>query len=137
MKRVIVILILIIIITMCGLITAIINGINLSKINFMYEDITTLDDAIAIYYLDYGNIPIKEKVEFKNSINPNDNDVYYKIDLKKLDNIYLNYGKEDKNKNDIYIINEQSHTVYYLNGIEYKGKKQYTRNVNYSLVELK
>lgn len=127
------IIILISIIVFCGITNAINDGIDLAKVNAMYEDIETLEDKIALYYLDYGYIPVKEKRNFNNSINPNDNDVYYEIDLNKLDNIYLNYTQ----KEDCYVINEESHTIYYLSGIDYKNEKIYTKNVNYTLVDLK
>lgn len=135
MKKVILGLIAIII--FIGLIFSIQMGIDLSRINSMNEDIDILDDKIAIYYLNHGNIPVKNKVKFENSSNPNDNDVYYEIDFEKLDNIYLNYGRKIKNENDYYIINELSHTIYYFNGIEYKNKKYFTTDVDYTLVKLK
>lgn len=135
MKKVI--LGLIVIIIFIGLIFSIQMGIDLSRINSMNEDIDILDDKIAIYYLNHGNIPVKNKVKFENSSNPNDNDVYYEIDFEKLDNIYLNYGRKIKNENDYYIINELSHTIYYFNGIEYKNKKYFTTDVDYTLVKLK
>lgn len=135
MKKIIFGLILIIIFV--GLIISINSGINLSRLNSMYEDIDVLDDKIAIYYLNHGYIPVKDVVEFSNSTNPNDNDVYYEIDFEKLDSIYLNYGRKLNNENDYYIINELSHTIYYFDGIEYKNNKYYTTNVNYKLVELK
>lgn len=138
MKKIVYILVLIIgIIIFIGLKNAINNGITLSKINCMYEDIKILDDKIALYYLDYGYIPVKDKIEFNNSVNPNDGDIYYEIDINKLDNIYLNYGMRKDNSNDYYIINEQSHTIYYFGGINYKNEKQYTRNIKYTLVDLK
>ena len=100
----------------------------------MNHDINVIEDSIALYYLNNGNIPIKDKINFEHSINPNDNNSYYKIDLSKLENIYLNYGKM-KNEQDFYIINEESHTIYYFSGVEYKGKIYYTKDVNYTLVE--
>lgn len=135
MKKVI--LGLIVIIIFIGLIFSIQMGIDLSRLNSMNEDIDILDDKIAIYYLNHGNIPVKNKVKFENSSNPNDNDVYYEIDFEKLDNIYLNYGRKIKNENDYYIINELSHTIYYFNGIEYKNKKYFTTDVDYTFVKLK
>lgn len=134
MKKIIFTLIILIgIIVFGGIINAINDGINLAKVNAMYEDIETLEDKIALYYLDYGYIPVKEKKNFNNSINPNDNDTYYEVDLSKLNSIYLNYNQ----KNDCYIVNEQSHTIYYLNGIDYKNEKIYTKDFNYTLVDLK
>lgn len=136
MKKVIFIPILIVVIAIfVVLISSINNGISLSKLNSMNHDIEILDDNIALYYLNYGYIPIKEKIIFEHSINPNDNEIYYEIDLSKLENIYLNYGKM-KNEDDFYIINEESHTIYYFKGIKYKNNMYYTRNINYTLVEI-
>lgn len=118
-----------------ALIVSINNGVSLSKLNSMSQDIEVLDDNIALYYLNYGYIPVKDKINFEYSTNPNDNDLYYKIDLSKLESIYLNYGKM-KNQDDFYIINEASHTIYYFKGVEYKNKIYYTRDVNYTLVEI-
>ena len=51
------------------------KGIDLSKLNNLYKDISILDERISIYYLNNGDIPIKgEEIEFYNSINPNDKD---------------------------------------------------------------
>lgn len=112
-------------------------GVNLSKLNYMYEDIDVLEDKIAIYYLNNGSIPISDEVQFEHSINPNDNEVFYKIDITKLDNIYLNYGGGNDAENDFYIINEQSHTIYYYAGVKYKGEIYFTKDANYELVEEK
>lgn len=117
------------------LIVSINNGVSLSKLNSISHDIEVLDDNIALYYLNYGYIPVKDKINFEHSANPNDNDLYYKIDLSKLESIYLNYGKM-KSQDDFYIINEASHTIYYFKGVEYKNKIYYTRDVNYTLVEI-
>ena len=138
MKKIIFgIIFLITILILVVLIISINNGIELSKINSMFEDIDVLDDKIALYYLNYGYIPIKERVEFNNSINPNDSENFYEIDIDKLDNIYLNYGQKNKGENDFYIINDESHTIYYFEGIEYKNEKYYTQNIRYTLVEQK
>lgn len=115
------------------------DGLDLMKLNNMYNDIEILENRISIYYLNYGYIPIKKdnKYEFNsNSINPNDNSEYYEIDLEKLENLDLSYGDKIFGNDDIYIINEQSHTIYYYKGIEYKGKKYYTIKENYEKVEL-
>lgn len=133
MKKVIFVPILIAIFVV--LIVSINNGVSLSKLNSMSQDIEVLDDNIALYYLNYGYIPVKNEVDFEYSINPNDNDLYYEIDLSKLENIYLNYGKR-KSDEDFYIINEESHTIYYFKGVKYKNEIYYTRDVNYTLVEL-
>ena len=115
------------------------NGIKVSELNNMYKDIIILENKIALYYLDNGKIPIIEdnKIKFKNnSINPNDNDIYYEIDLGKLENLNLFYGDKYFGENDIYIINEQSHTIYYYKGFNYNGEQIYTRNIEYQKIDL-
>ena len=115
------------------------ESIIISELNNMYKDINILESKIALYYLDYGNLPIKQdrKIEFKEkSINPNDNDIYYEIDLSKIENLSLFYGNKNLGINDIYIINEQSHTVYYYRGCEYNNKIIYTRQIHYEYVEI-
>lgn len=136
-KNIILVIILIIGIYIFGVLYNIIeNGIELNRLNNMYKDIDILNERITMYYLDNGNIPIKgEKIVFNNSINPNDDDKYYEIDLDKLENLSINYGKE-KYSEDIYIINEKSHTVYYMQGIIYNNEKFYTRNLDYQEVDL-
>ena len=92
------------------------NGLSISKLNNMYKDIEVLEDQVSVFYINNNNLPIKNDViDFKNSINPNDNDIFYEIDLEKLENINLSYGNKKNGNNDIYIINEQSHTIYSTN----------------------
>ena len=115
------------------------NGIKISELNNMYRDISALENKITLYYLDHGNLPIikDNKIEFKyNSINPNDNENYYEIDLSKLENLKLFYGDKKIGIKDIYIINEQSHTIYYYAGCEYQGDNIYTKDINYKYVDL-
>lgn len=113
------------------------NGIELNKLNNVYKDINIIEERVAIYYLNNGNIPIKNNnINFNYSINPNDNDKFYEIDLEKLENLSINYGKKEYGDNDIYIINEQSHTVYYLKGTNYNKEKFYARRLKYEKVDL-
>ena len=79
MKKIIFLPILIIVIAIFSiLIVSINNGVNLSKLNSMNHDINVLEDSIALYYLNNGNIPIKDKINFEHSINPNDNNSWIK-----------------------------------------------------------
>ena len=115
------------------------NGIKISELNNMYKDIKNLEDKIALYYLDNGSIPIKDEsiIYFSdNSINPNDNEIYYEIDISKLENLDISYGKGVFGAKDKYIINEESHTIYYYLGIEYKDKMIFSRDINYEYVDL-
>ena len=109
-------------------------GNELNKLNNMSKDIIILDDVIAMYYLENGSIPIKNKSKINLPIdnkNPNDNENYYEIDLDLLENLDLSYGRKIYGNDDIYIINEITHTIYYLHGIEYNSKVYYAKDVEY------
>lgn len=123
----------------CAIAFYVTNGVQIIKLNNMYKDIRILENKISLYYLDNGNIPIKEEsiiYFFENSINPNDNEKYYEIDISKLENLDISYGKGIFGNKDKYIINEESHTIYYYLGIEYKGEMIFSRDVNYEYVDL-
>lgn len=103
-------------------------------------DMQRLKEEINQYYARVKDIPIINRYTNTSMLqgikNINDNDEYYVIDIKQLD-ISLNYGADYEKINkmdttseitnllDVYIINKQSHTIYYPAGVEYKGKIHY------------
>lgn len=118
----------------------------LQKYTYFKADIDRLRESIGTVYLNENNIASigEEYVRGKEFLekeqngekvkNPNDGEKYYIIDLDKLNSyinaqIELNYGDGNKNLSlnttDIYIINEQSRTIYYVSGIKYKEKVYY------------
>lgn len=136
MSKKIVILIVIIIVMLLGVVIYIKDGVEQVSLNNMYKDISLLKDDIDLYYLKNDKLPIKnELINFEYSSNPNDNEEFYEINLEKLDNLSLSYGY-NKNKNDIYIVNVKSHTVYYYNGIKYKNEMHYTTKKDYTKIDL-
>ena len=121
------------------------NGIKLRALKQMQNDIELLSDKIDAYYVKYGALPCEiiypnSNIYFEKG--PNDNNVYYIIDLKAFDGIKLNYGddyskitntmsqEEIKKYYDIYIINEQSHHIYYVKGIDVDGVMYYTNDAD-------
>lgn len=121
------------------------DTMKLRKLDDMYNDIRLLNQKVTNYYLDNNELPVYEsnliiqsedndivsKISTeKQPINPNDNEIYYIIDLEQLGGITLKYGKNYKDAydtanntikeemKDVYIINEVSHTIYYVSGIE-------------------
>ena len=118
------------------------NNLGVQKLKSMQADIENLRDKIESYYIEYGNIPAK--IEYTNITNIKDDGVisnevdtgkFYIIDLSAIDNLTLTYGKDyDKieseqqvdNLEDIYIINEDSHNIFYVKGITLDGEKFYT-----------
>jgi len=95
---------------------------------YMKADIESIKDSVLVYYHKYGVIPttgtVLTSVNLNGQASTSDNNNYYEIDLSKLGNMTLNYGKKE-DSTDIYIINEQSLEVYYLKGIEYEGVTKY------------
>lgn len=111
-------------------------------------DITKLQEEISHYYIENKSIPIANKYTNTDMLkkSTNDNENYYVIDLSKMEDLSLNYGKdyetiadftiEIDDLVDIYIINEQSHTIYYPKGIKYDGKTYYSFDtINTSKIE--
>lgn len=124
------------------------TGTSTKKLNNMYQDIYLLKDKIALYYIKYIKLPTIDtaytNIEDIQSINVNDNQNYYVIDLEALENITLNYGKDynaykanqDMKLEDVYVINEQSHNIYYIKGIKFDTKTYHTIPGDYTKVEV-
>lgn len=122
------------------------SGLSLQKVNNMYSDIEQIQSKVDEYYIKNKDLPILNEtgiVNFSNSINVNDSSDYYVIDLSKLGNMSLNYGKEFESVKasnsldtytDLYIINAQSQTIYYLKGIKYEDKFYYTKPLEYTQI---
>ena len=107
------------------------DGFKTNNLKKMYNDIELMNSKIENYYIKFGNLPTLGKYNSNLTFNKdvNDNENYYIIDLSSLENITLNYGKEGfenpNNTDDVYIINEKSHTIYYVRGIELSEGKIY------------
>lgn len=120
------------------------DTMQVSKLNKMYDDISNLTDKVSAYYAQYGDIPIKNKITeipkgIESLMGANDQEgEFYVLDLKSIDGLTLNYGRNyeavkdndnlnsnDEN-NDVYIINKRSHNIFYLKGITVDGKDYYT-----------
>lgn len=107
---------------------------NLKK---MLSDIELLQNKVSNYYSVYNGIPVvRDKknnlpIEYKYieekdlNFTKDNSSIYYIIDLSAMNGISLNYGKEGFEKpnlsDDVYIINEKTHNIYYVKGIKMKG----------------
>lgn len=111
------------------------SSLNINKLTNFYNDLELLRDKISTYYNEYGKLPAEIKYTNTTSISgvlssKNDTGDFYVIDLEAMKGITLNYGKdyekvkEDKenaNYTDLYIINENSHNIFYVKGVEIKN----------------
>lgn len=140
------------------------DNIYIKNLTNMYNDIANLREKISNYYSIYGDIPAKVKYEntgvisnLENAkiIGVNDNiDEFYVIELSALEGLTLNLGEDfEKIKNkevttqeeindlqDIYIINKNSHNIFYARGVSGgDGKYYYTddKNVDTEKIDLR
>jgi type II secretory pathway pseudopilin PulG len=116
-----------------------------SKFNKMKADIELLHDKMLAYNQKYGKLPVKEedgqpKVVDINYVKEllleskhdqrgeNDSDIYYIVDVTKLENITLNYGRGNEENQDYYIVNSGTFNVYYVKGMKLENKIYYIGN---------
>lgn len=125
------------------------NRFEINNFSKMKNDIILLDEKVSNYYLKYAGLPILREsdglgkkytytsLDFEK--NSGDNENYYIIDLEAMEGLSLNYGEEGfKNPNtsdDIYIINEETHTIYYVRGIKLNGELYYYLNNETNIVD--
>lgn len=111
------------------------DNIYIKSLTNLYNDIDMLREKVSAYYNEYGKIPAEIKYtnisQLSDILGVNDKkDNFYIIDLEAMQGITLNYGKDyEKVKNDkenannytdVYIINENSHNIFYVEGIKVK-----------------
>lgn len=105
-------------------------------INNLKQDLELLQDKVNIYYQKEQSLPIVGGVitavpsTLLENKNQNDNGNYYKIDTSSFGTIKLNLGLGDDG--DYYIVNEQSHQVYYFKGIVSNGQTIHAINTDSS-----
>ena len=115
------------------------NNLKTKHLSNMYTDIKSLDDKVAVFYNQYGTLPLKEKftgsMQFQTAANPNDDlDGYYVIDVNKLNNLILTKKLTWQN-DDVYIINKKTHTIYYPHGVTLDGETYYRLPGEYSVIK--
>lgn len=130
------------------------DGTKIKTLSNLYNDIESLDKKVSSYYVEHGDLP--KLGEYTNTTfisgldakqnNPNNAGKYYVIDLKALEGVSLNYGRDFSSVSptddrivaldDIYIINEVSHTIYYPKGIDVQNVTYHTKPENWTDISL-
>ena len=128
------------------------DSVKTEKLKNMQSDISVLSDKISSYYAQYGKIPVTAEYPsypdftymFSDAIGATDTGKFYVIDLEALDNLSLNDGysyeniknitsplteQQEKDNLDLYVINEDSHAIFYVQGVNTGTETYYT---NYS-----
>lgn len=119
------------------------DSLKIENLKAMQNDVDSLRDKVSSYYIQNGKIPaslkytniqsLKEAGVISEAVDTGD---FLVIDLSALEDVTLNYGrdfekvKEDaQNVNtykDLYIMNETSHNIFYVNGIRVDENTYYT-----------
>ena len=95
-----------------------------------YNDLQIVREKTDVYYEKIKELPVSEEITFDmvtllgDSRNENDGEIYYKLDLSLLDDMNLTYGINNTS-NNYYIVNEESHNIYYYPGITVSGETYY------------
>ena len=137
------------------------DHLSVKNLNYLYSDIDSLETKVFAYYNKTGKLPVFDGIYINtnsnlqyylldqdaDNVNPNDYGAYYVIDLYKLDNLTLNYGKqykdwgniEDKTTayldyKDLYIINTTTMQIYYPKGILYNDVKYYSKKIDKNVI---
>lgn len=100
------------------------NRNKMSKLDYLYTDLSILEEKYKLYYQQYDYIPVEEiytgeTSQFEDTKNPNDSNNYYVVNVEKLNNVSLKTS-------GTFIINEKTLTVYFVQGITVDGITYYT-----------
>ena len=141
--------VIIILIITSAIIYSLTANLGIQKLRNLQTDIENLREKVSEYYAQYGDIPARKDVEYTNLNNLEiagiisdavDTGKFYVIELSSLDNLTLNYGQDyeqiksgtvtdEAGINDLEnpdIINETSHNIFFVEGIEVDDEWFYT-----------
>ncbi len=124
------------------------GNLGIQRLQALQSDIQNIREKVEIYYANYEELPTS--VEYTNTavidnlgsagvLGDMDTGSFYLIDLSELENLTLNYGEDyAKIKNgesqndllDVYIINANSHNIFYAEGVTVDGEKYYSDNTS-------
>ena len=113
------------------------DSVQIEKITNLYNDIDLLSEKISTYYSEKEELPIDILYENTNNLPKTEKDEkgqFYVIDLEKLEGVTLNYGRDydsikqtqSQDLEDIYIMNNYTHNIFYVKGVQADGKIYYT-----------
>ncbi len=109
------------------------NNTDLQQLVYLRSDIENLTQKVSDFYNEYGELP--GSIQYKNIENLSNilssselSSKFYVIDLQAMQGVSLHFGKDyqkikDLNEDtankckDLYIVNEQTHNVFYVKGI--------------------
>ena len=108
-----------------------ISSIKTAAYEEFISKITRVSDSVNEYYLENNELPItseivskeglEESLREKIEINGDTSNNLFVIDMRKINVENVNLGKGTINNLDVFLVAENTHNVYYLKGVEYKG----------------
>ena len=116
----------------------------IGDVSELKTDITNLKKKVENFYKEYGEIPaeieytnISKLSNVLNTTEKESDSMFYVIDLQAMKGISLNYGRDYENiKNnpthtvsdyeDLYIINNKTHNIFYVAGVRSSDTIYYT-----------
>jgi hypothetical protein len=97
--------------------------------------LSRVQDNVNLYYLENKKLPITNEVvsgnslgdEFYNNIveNEDENNKLYVVNVALLVSDAIKKGRGTVINKDVYLVAENTHNIYYLNGSKYKGQVLY------------
>lgn len=118
--------------------SALVAGFN-SIAQANYEEYMTslsrVEDNINVYYLENDKLPITNEIvaatslgeDFYNNvvINKDDNNRLFIVNISLLNNSTIKQGHGTVANKDVYLVAENTHNVYYLDGFRFRGQTIY------------
>ena len=120
---------------------------NSKRVTFAKE-LKTIQDKVVEYYSVYGDLPISEDANAKQytaneyisvvdvgadilydeiTLNNDIAETFYQINLQKIDVKDTSRGAGNKGEDDIYLMTEKTHHVYYLKGYKVSDDRYFSR----------
>ena len=140
MKKGITISVLAVTIIIMLIIVGTVSTIGISSINTAaYEEFKSkkirVADYVNEYYIREQELPIKNEIVSKEGLssslasevnnNGDTNNILYVVDLSKLNIESVNIGRGTVDNMDVFLVSENTHNIYYLKGVSYKGENYY------------
>ncbi len=112
------------------------NAIKSANFDEYISVLNRVSDEVNMYYIENEKLPVSSQtvvnystlpVEFKNTLNSKKdvNNKLFVVDVSLLKDKTIEKGKGSVEDQDVFLVAEDTHNVYYLKGFKYKSKMYY------------
>ncbi len=112
-----------------------VQTINVANYESHISKLGRMEDLVNLYYLENGNLPISYisvdpesiSIDLKNEtiLNGDESNKLFVVNMSNLNTSTIDIGNGEVKSNDVFVVSENTHNVYYLKGFEYEGKVIY------------